>query len=174
MESTDACKHTHTHQSTQKLTHMHIHVHTYTVLKTNKLITTTLTVVPESVSTTKHQITGWMHFTAHATSHPLSKKTQKSQNSTIGLMASWVFAKNSYFSICLSISFHLYSSLSLAVFSLMCANTHKHNSVCIQLCWLTSWFAGVHTDTTIEISLQIIIWQPFFFPLLQIFTHHPY
>lgn len=81
----------------------------------------------------------WMN-TLHCTCNqpPTFQKPQKTQNSTIGLMASWVYAKNSNFSIYLSISFHLHSSLSLTVitvFFFMCTNTH---SVCIQLCWLTS------------------------------------
>lgn len=160
-----------------KLTETHIHTHTYTVLQTNKLITTTLSVVPESVSTTKHQITGWMHFTAHATSRPLSEKTQKIQNSTIGLMASWAYTKNSNFSIYLSISFHLYSSFSLAVITVF-SLVHKHTRT--QQCVYLALLANIlicWCDTTTEISLLIIIcclWQPLFPPSSQIFTHHPY
>lgn len=56
MESTDARKrtHTHTHANTQSIC-------TYIYMLTQKI---NLTVVPECVSTTKHQITGCMHSTA--------------------------------------------------------------------------------------------------------------
>ncbi len=118
--------------------HTHTHTHTYTVFlkkQTYHHNTDCSARICQHYKTSNN----WMNA-LHCTCNqpPTFQKPQKTQNSAIGLMASWVCAKNSNFSIYLSISFHLHSSPSLTVvtvFFLMCTNTL---SVCIRLHWLTS------------------------------------
>lgn len=106
----------------------------------------------------QHQITGWMHITASATSPFLlyekkTKKTNKTKkkekntkfNNKSSSLPNTLW--NNSFSTYLFISLHFYSSLCSHLrqsFVLICANTQTQQRVWCR--WLTSKFAAVHIE----------------------------
>ena len=157
-------------------------MHTHTQFYKQINLSPQQTVVPESVSTTKHQIIARLHLSAHATSHPLPKnrRNPKFNNRSNGLLS--VRAKNSNFSIYLSISFHLCSSPSWTVttvsfFFSSCAQIRTNTQQRVHSVLLANILicSRMHADFVwFGLHVQKSVWRALFSPLLQIFTDHLY
>lgn len=151
MESTDAHKHAHKHTHAytlaQKSTHMCTSAHS--INKQTYHHTTDCSARICQHYKTSNNCMNALHCTCNQP--PTFQKTQKTQNSTIGLMASWVRSKNSNFSIYLSVSFHLCSSLSLTVITVFFSHVRKltqqrvHSALLanVLICLCAYWFSAV-------------------------------